>query len=56
MINSGFFKYCPYCGKLITDFKDELSLKEFQISGLCQICQDEVFKNDDNEENDDEIN
>lgn len=25
------------------DFKDDLSRKEYQISGLCQKCQDSVF-------------
>ena len=36
---------CPSCGKPIDDmkFKDALSEKEFEISGLCQSCQDEVF-------------
>lgn len=35
------------CGKHIWDmneeFKDEISKKEFFISGLCQECQDSVF-------------
>lgn len=37
---------CPFCKKEIdfNDFKDELSKKEFKISGLCQQCQDETFK------------
>lgn len=35
---------CPFCGKPIVDnFRDELSRKEFKISGLCQSCQDEMF-------------
>jgi len=36
---------CPFCGKIITDkeFRDELSKKEFRISGLCQSCQDMMF-------------
>jgi len=38
-------KVCAWCG---TDankkgFVDELSIKEFKISGLCQSCQDETF-------------
>ena len=38
-------KVCACCG---TDankkgFVDELSIKEFKISGLCQSCQDETF-------------
>jgi len=37
---------CPFCGMPIKmeDFRDELSRKESRISGLCQSCQDEVFK------------
>jgi len=34
---------CWRCNKIITGFKDELSKKEYQISGLCQSCQDEIF-------------
>ncbi|MHA2018402.1 MAG: hypothetical protein ACTSXY_09015 [Promethearchaeota archaeon] len=38
---------CPFCEKeitnLVTEFRDELSLKEFGISGLCQQCQDNFF-------------
>ena len=37
---------CPFCGKDMSNpsFKDALSKKEFEISGLCQECQDEYFK------------
>ena len=38
---------CPFCNKDIDvgkEFRDELSRKEFGISGLCQKCQDEVFE------------
>ena len=33
------------CGKEVKaeDFRDEISLKEYSISGLCQNCQDEIF-------------
>lgn len=38
---------CPFCGKSIDDvekeFRDSLSKREFEISGLCQKCQDEIF-------------
>lgn len=36
---------CPFCKKPIdaTTFRDELSLKEFKISGMCQKCQDDFF-------------
>ena len=32
---SGLISYC--------DFKDKLSYKEFEISHMCQKCQDSVF-------------
>ena len=37
---------CPWCTKPINmdDFKDDLSRKEFEISGICQKCQDRFFK------------
>lgn len=38
---------CPFCGKDInpeTEFRDELSRKEFKISGMCQACQDDFFE------------
>ena len=37
---------CPFCSTVVTDsdFDGELSRKEFEISGLCQKCQDETFK------------
>lgn len=36
---------CPLCAKKIKkdEFIDELSQKEFEISGMCQACQNEVF-------------
>lgn len=38
---------CAWCGtskaKVQNGFRDELSKKEYQISALCQSCQDEVF-------------
>jgi hypothetical protein len=36
---------CPFC-KVIVDpdeLRDELSKKEYYISGMCQECQDKVF-------------
>jgi len=40
-IEAGF---CPTCGKPVAkeDFRDALSVKEFEINGMCQDCQDEV--------------
>lgn len=36
---------CPFCHKTIRaeDFKDELSAKDYKITGLCQTCQDEIY-------------
>ena len=36
---------CPLCTEPIKmeDFRDELSKKEFKISGMCQKCQDKIF-------------
>ena len=36
---------CGWCGQKINlkDFRDELSRKEYSISGLCQSCQDKVW-------------
>ena len=38
-----FNRECVKCGEAAVDFKDELSKKEFGISGLCQVCQDGIF-------------
>jgi hypothetical protein len=38
---------CVYCGKPATEFKDALSKKEYDISGMCQVCQDEIFEGED---------
>jgi predicted transcriptional regulator len=37
---------CPFCGKDIKaeNFMDDLSRKEYSISGMCQACQDRIFK------------
>lgn len=39
-------KECVFCHAEIKpeDFRDELSRKEYAISGICQKCQDEVFE------------
>ena len=36
---------CFRCGELIKskDFKNAISIKEYNISQMCQKCQDEVF-------------
>ncbi len=40
-INNGI---CVICGGDAHDFINEISEAEFQISGTCQICQNEIFK------------
>lgn len=35
---------CVFCGKSATEFKDALSALEYTISGICQVCQDKLFK------------
>lgn len=35
---------CMICKGKVEGFKDELSQKEYLISGLCQECQDKIFK------------
>ena len=36
---------CVFCKKEIkfSDFRDKLSRQEYEISGMCQACQDEMF-------------
>lgn len=34
---------CVICGKSANEFRDELSQREYGISGLCQACQDSFF-------------
>ncbi len=36
---------CVFCHNVVRmeDFRDDLSRKEYGISGLCQKCQDDVF-------------
>lgn len=34
---------CTLCSGPAFEFKDKLSTREYQISGLCQVCQDSIF-------------
>lgn len=36
--------FCVVCNNEIDGFRDNLSIKEWTISGLCQKCQDSVFE------------
>jgi hypothetical protein len=35
---------CAWCAEPVIGFRDKKSEKEYSISGLCQKCQDEVFR------------
>ena len=39
---------CPLCAQPIRmkDFRDPISLREYEISGMCQDCQDTTFEED----------
>ena len=41
-------KVCVFCHKPINskDFRNEISRREYRISGICQKCQDGVFGKD----------
>lgn len=36
---------CPLCGEIVDmkAFRDEISRKEFELSHICQKCQDQTF-------------
>ena len=40
-------KGCVKCGGPAVDFRDEISRKEYGISGLCQCRQDSIFGTED---------
>ena len=37
---------CTWCGNSVTMFRNQLSQKEYGISGFCQKCQDDTFGED----------
>jgi hypothetical protein len=37
---------CLFCKGDASEFRNDLSRREFNISGICQVCQDEVFGDD----------
>ena len=34
---------CVFCNAPATEFRNDISRREFTISGMCQACQDEMF-------------
>jgi DnaJ-class molecular chaperone len=43
MPSGGSRETCPTCNGEIGEFRDEISVREHGISGMCQNCQDSVF-------------
>lgn len=43
---------CMTCGGSAGGFRDALSAKEYSISGMCQNCQDQVFAEPEDDEED----
>ena len=42
-VREGTCVTCDAQGIVATSFRDDVSRKEYQISGMCQSCQDDVF-------------
>ena len=38
---------CPFCDRPITSFRSSLAAQEFEISGLCETCQNATFGKED---------
>ena len=57
-ISEGKCVSCDSTGNIATSFHDDISRKEYAISGLCQPCQDDVFGGSDDEpyDEDDDCN
>ena len=45
---------CNFCGEHVLSFENKLSEAEYQISALCQNCQNEMFDDDPYVEDDNE--
>jgi hypothetical protein len=43
VIRLGKCMSCDRVGNIASSFRDDLSRKEYQISGMCQSCQDDIF-------------
>ncbi len=42
-VSDGLCVTCPSKGNVASSFRDDLSKKEYAISGMCQSCQDDFF-------------
>lgn len=36
-------RVCVVCGQPVAIFRDDISRREYKISGMCQKCQDSTF-------------
>ena len=52
VVHEGRCMCCDSTGNIATSFSDDISRKEYSISGLCQSCQDDVFGVSDDEPED----
>jgi hypothetical protein len=41
-IFNDFHQECAFCGSLANDFDTYLAAREFELTGKCQLCQEEV--------------
>jgi len=48
-ISKGECMSCDSTGNDAKSFSDDISRKEYQISGMCQECQDDIFGGGDDE-------
>jgi len=53
-ISGGTCVSCDAEGIIATSFRDDISRKEYSISGMCQSCQDDVFGVSDEDDEPDE--
>jgi len=42
---------CVNCGGEASEFDDAISAKEFSISGMCQVCQNDFFNSIEDNDN-----
>lgn len=45
---------CVSCHEVPTGFKDALSAKDWTITNLCQVCQDDIYRDPEEDEDSDD--
>ena len=53
-ISGGTCVSCDAEGIIASSFSDDISRKEYSISGMCQSCQDDLFGADEDDEPDED--